>query len=193
MGLLNPRASNFVFNFPKVWFYEPVVDRWKEYYKRQPLPFETVADFVNVSVQSIVFPGFSMNNVSQTKKYGKQIDWKNSKPINDLYTREITVNFAHVDGYFNYWMLQDNINYFTSFSQEKQYMENLVIRVLDNEGFIYSSIILTEVLFVSMSELELSYSSNTPDFKSFSITFSYNYIDIKLESIGSSIQLFKPL
>ena len=134
-----------------------------------------------------------MNNVSQTKKYGKQIDWKNSKPINDLYTREITVNFAHVDGYFNYWMLQDNINYFTSFSQEKQYMENLVIRVLDNEGFINSSIILTEVLFVSMSELELSYSSNTPDFKSFSITFSYNYIDIKLESIGSSIQLFKPL
>lgn len=193
MGLLNPRASNFVFNFPKVWFYEPVVDRWKEYYKRQPLPFETVADFVNVSVQSIVFPGFSMDNVSQTKKHGKQIDWKSSKPINDLYTREITVNFAHVDGYFNYWMLQDNINFFTSFSQEKQYMENLVIRVLDNEGFINSSIILTEVLFVSMSELELSYSSNTPDFKSFSITFSYNYIDIKLESIGSSIQLFKPL
>ncbi len=193
MGILNPRSSSFVFNFPKIWFYPDVKERWKIYYEKQPLPYESASDFINATVQSIVFPGFTMETISQTKQGGKEISWKNAKPINDLYAREITVNFAHVDGFFNYWMLQDNINAFLSFDQKNEFMADLVIRVLDNEGYIMSSIFLKEVLFKSMSELELSYSSNTPDFKSFSLTFSYNFIEIKLEAVGSTIKLSKPL
>ncbi len=189
MGLLNPRSSNFVFNFPKVWFYPEVNARWKTYYEKQPLPYETVSDFINVTVQSIVFPGFNMETVQQIKKFGKTIDFKNAAPVTDLYTHEITVNFAHVDGFFNYWVLQDNINAFVDFNQEKLYMEDLSIRVLDNDGYVMSSIFLKEVLFKSMSELELSYSSNNPEFKSFSITFSYNFIEVKIESSGSTIKL----
>jgi len=189
MGILNSRSSNFIFNFPKDWFYPEIQEKWTPYYKKQPLPYETAADFINVTVQSISFPGFNMEEVSQQKKGGKRIDFKSAKNVNDLYGNEVTINFAHVDGFFNYWMLQDNINLFLNFDQTDLYLPDFTIRILDNEGFIMTSIFMKEILFKSFSELELSYTNNSFDFKSFSVTFSYNNLEIKLEAAEKSIQL----
>ncbi len=189
MPILNSRSSQFIFTFPKKWFYPSIEKDWSAFYQKLPYPYESVSDFMNTTIQSISFPPFAMDVVEQTKMFGKKIDWKNSKPLTDLFTRQVTVNFKQVDGFFNYWVMQQQILEFLDFSQNQEYLNDFVIRILDNDGRLLNSIFFKEILFTSMTEFELNYAQNSPDFKSFSVTFTYNFIEIKSETTGTSIKL----
>jgi hypothetical protein len=76
----------------------------------------------------------------------------------------------------------DTILHFLNFENPQVFIQDLPVRIMDNEGNIVTSLKFQEVILTSFSELELSYTSNAPQPTSFNVGFKANYIDIVLEA-----------
>jgi hypothetical protein len=63
--------------------------------------------------------------------------------------------------------------------QKRKYLGDVTISFLDQTGFEFIAVELSQIVFTSLSELELNYSSNTAEFKTFTAGFKYNYIKVK--------------
>jgi hypothetical protein len=63
--------------------------------------------------------------------------------------------------------------------QKNKYLGDVTISFLDQTGFEFIAVELSQVVYTSLSELELNYSSNTAEFTNFTANFKYNYIKIK--------------
>lgn len=180
--ILNPKASNFYFNFPKGFFSERVVEKYTKYIEKQPIPFESVQQYVNSTIQSISFPSLSIDTVEQVRPLGKKITYKSATPIQDLFSKEITINFKSTDGFINYFIMLDTILDFLNFGNPQVFVQSLPLRILDNEGNVVFSVVFDEVLFSSFGGLELNYTNNNPSYTGFSLGFTCNYLDVKFEA-----------
>ncbi len=178
--ILNNRQSSFIFEFPKEFFDAKVVEKYTPYYKSLILPYDNISDFMTSTVQQVDFPGWSMDLATQTLILGKQRDMKNSKPIQDLFNREITVTFKLTDAFLNYFIMLENAMAFLDFDSEKQVLPPFILVLLNSEGGIVSQIEYNKVILKSMSNLKLSYSSNTPNFTTFDATFKYFDFNLKI-------------
>lgn len=181
--ILNSRANSFYFVFPQDFFDKRVVEKYERYYKRMPIPYETIGAFMNSTIQSVSFPNMTIPSVTQVRPLGKTQNYKSAKPIQDQFNQEFNITFKTVEGFLNYWIMLDNIISFLDFRNDydRNFKEDLVLRLLDNQGNILTSVFFKQVLITSLSELNLSYSSNNPTFNSFTVGFKCNLIDIKLE------------
>lgn len=179
--ILNPRSNSFYFNFPKGFFSEKVVSKYEKYIKKQPIPFDDVQQYVNSTIQSIGIPGMSIDSVEQVRPLGKRILYKSATPIQDLFSRDFTINFKHVDGYINYFVMLDTILDFLNFDSHVVHIPALPLRILDNEGNVIVSVTFLEVIFTSFSNVDLNYTSNNPQVQAFSLGFKCNYMDVVLE------------
>lgn len=188
MSILNSTYNSFIFNFTKSFIPENIKNRWHPYVKRAPMPYDTVTHFLNSTIQSISFPAISMDTVQQNKKlfgkYTKERDFKGSKVAEDLYTREITVTFKTTEGFANYWIMQEVLINYIDFNNKEIYIEDLHLRMIDQDGYILSTVALKEVIFTGISGINLSYADNVPEFKSFDATFKFNFIDIDVTTGG---------
>lgn len=178
MSIVNARSNQFIFKFPKGWFPKSVTDKWDPYTLRLPIPLERTEDLMTSSIQSVTFPTVSMDPVSQTRKLGKQQQYKNSVPVQDLFTREVTVTFRLLEGHVNYWVMLDTVLCYLNFQGEELYMDEMYLQALDQEGHVVNTVRFDKVFFLNMSEISLSYSDNNPDFKSFSCVFGFNWMEI---------------
>ena len=180
--LLNPKSSSFYFNFPKGFFSERVTEKYKKYIERQPIPFDSVQSYVNSTIQSIGFPSMTIDSVEQVRPLGKKIAYKGSTPVQDLFSKDFSINFKMADGFINYFIMLDTVLDFVNFANEQTFVQNLPVRIMDNDGNIVTSVTFQEVLFTSFSELELNYTNNNPSYTSFTLGFKCNYLDIVLEA-----------
>ena len=181
MPIINSRSSNFIFVFPKGFFVKKIVDKYTPYVKRHPLPYDTIDTFMSAQIQSISFPSINMDPVSQTRYRGKQQEYKNSVPIADLFTRDVEITFKTLDGYINYWIFLENMLEHLDFQNKEQYLDDLQMRFLDQEGRVVMGIKYIKPVFTGMSEISLSYSDNNPEFKTFSARFSFFKMDLSIE------------
>ena len=79
----------------------------------------------------------------------------------------------------------DLFKYYYDFSTKNKYLpDGNKIIILDAEGNIIVSINLLRMLFNELGSLDLSFSSNTPDFQTFDASFTYNELQTKID-IGS--------
>ena len=85
------------------------------------------------------------------------------------------------EGFINYWIVYENIVKFLDFQNPEQYLPDFRLMLLDNDGIIMASVILEQVTVTSLSEIQLNYSSTTPQFTTFSVGFRCNYVNTKLE------------
>ena len=180
--LLNPKSSSFYFNFPKGFFSDRVTEKYKKYIERQPIPFDSVQSYVNSTIQSIGFPGMTIDSVEQVRPLGKKIAYKGSTPVQDLFSKDFSINFKMADGFINYFIMLDTVLDFVNFANGQTFVQNLPVRIMDNDGNIVTSVTFQEVLFTSFSELELNYTNNNPAYTSFTLGFKCNYLDIVLEA-----------
>lgn len=180
--IINSRSTNFWFTFPKGFFSDAVVEKYEAYVKRHYLPYDTVENFMASSIQSVTFPTISMDPVQQTRLLGNKQEYKNSTPIKDLFTREMTVTMKSFEGYINYWIFMESVLEYLNFDNKKLYLDDFGLRVLDQEGRTVTTCQFKGVYFKSLSEISLSFSDNNPDFRTFTSTFGFLKMDIFLDN-----------
>jgi hypothetical protein len=180
--ILNARQNGFLFNFPKGFLYSEVIDKYQSYINRMPIPYDTVNDFINSTIQSVNFPTLrTIDTVEQVRPGGFKQTYKSATTLQNLIQRDFSVSFKLGEGFINYWVLYENIVRFLDFKNPEEYLPDFRLLLLDNDGIIMASVILQQPIFTSLSEIQLNYSSTTPQFSTFTVGFRCNYVNVKLE------------
>ena len=176
--ILNAKNNNFIVNFNKGFFYPSIVKKYESYIKRLPIPYETLHDYMTASIQAISFPALTAEPVDQIL-YEDNYSSKGGFRLERYLERNFNITFKLYEGYINYWVLFDTFRAFYDLDNTEKFMPGITISFLDQTGFEFIAVELNQILINSISELELNYSSNVAEFKTFNMNFRYNYIKIK--------------
>jgi hypothetical protein len=68
---------------------------------------------------------------------------------------------------------------FYDLDNKEEFLPDVNISFLDQTGFEFITLNFHQILMTSISELELNYSSNTAEFRTFTVTFKYNYFKVQ--------------
>lgn len=179
--ILNARQNSFLFLFPPDFFNAEIKEKYKKYYQSLILPYDSIEEFMTSTIQSIEFPSWSMTLPQQTRIGGKKQEYKSALPVEDYFKREFTLTFKLTDSYLNYFIFLENAFKFMNFDNKTQTYSPMRLCLLNNEGYLVSSLIFKNPIIKGMNGLNLSYSSATPDFKTFQANFQYLDSDIELD------------
>jgi len=177
--ILNSRSNLFNFKFPKRFIPQEVADKYKPYLNRMPGNLiEEPIDFINYTVQGISMPGISFEPSEQNPNDGTITYKRGYVPIQNLIDREVTVTLQLLDGFINYWILNDTLLYHYNRENLNSYVDDLKLQITDAEGIHMMSVVFEKPIFTSISELELNMAQNVAEFSTFNITFRYNKFNL---------------
>jgi hypothetical protein len=179
--ILNARGNTFYFVFPKGFFPPGVQDKYFQYIKSQTIPYDTLTQFMNSTIQSVTFPSLQLDTVQQTRPLGKTITYQSATPIQNLFSQGFQVTFRMGEGFVNYFVMLETMLEHLNFKNPDLFVENLPLQTLDNNGNVITTIQFKGVTLASLSELNLNYTQNNPSPSSFTVGFNYNYLAIDLE------------
>jgi|TARA_R110000850_G_scaffold222769_1_gene348632 hypothetical protein len=180
--ILNSRNNLFNFKFPRTFIPKEVADKYRKYLNRMPgnLITEPI-DFINYSIQGVALPGLSFDPVEQAPNDGTITYHRGSVPIQNTIERQFTIEMQLLDGFINYWIMQDTLLYYYSKNVKRPFLDDLKLQILDGEGIHVMSAVFEKPIMNSITELELNMSSNIGDFNTFTLNFYYNKFNLKLE------------
>ena len=179
--ILNSRANSFYFVFPKGFFPPAVQDKYFQYIKSQSIPYDTLTQYMNSTIQSISFPSLQSTTVTQTRPLGKTITYQSATPIQNMFTQGISITFRTAEGFINYFIMLETVLEHLNFKNPDLFTENLLLQTLDNSGNVIATAQYKGVTIASLSELTLNYTQNAPTSTSFTLGLNYNYLGIDLE------------
>jgi len=170
--------NQFLFDLPSDFIEPRLEDKFKKAFDKNFIPYDSVMSYINSTIKEIIIPSVQFESSEQIIKRGKSILWKDAKSVFDTFTRELDITFRAVDSWMNYFMLVEILTEFL-LNNDKQYIPYFLVHILDKDGDTIYTIVYKEVLLKSISENRLSY--NVMDFseKTFTVTFTYNFIDIR--------------
>lgn len=180
--ILNSRNNLYDFRFPRNFIPEEVADKYRKYLNKIPgnLMAEPI-DFINYSIQGINIPGISFDPTTQADNDGTTRYHRGAVPIQNTIERQFTVTMQLLDGFINYWIMQDTLLYYYARSTKKAFTEDLTLRILDAEGASVAYLKFNSPIMNSINELNLNMSENVADFSTYEVTFYYNKLELKLE------------
>jgi hypothetical protein len=180
--ILNSRNNLYDFKFPRNFIPKEVADKYKKYLNRMPGNIITEPiDFVNYSIQGINMPGITFEPVTQSPNDGTVVYHRGAIPIQNTIERSFTVTMQLLDGFINYWIMQDTLLYYYSRNNRKEFTDNLKLQIMDGEGIHVISAEFQQPIMHSISELDLNMSQNVAEFNTFTCDFKYNKYSLKLE------------
>lgn len=175
--IVNARNNNFRLEIPKKFFFDSVIDKYDFYLKRMPTPYSDIASIINASIQGVSFPAAVGPVIDQTL-FDDPIKWKGRGNLNRWITKEFSITFKLYEGYINYWIMFEQLQAYYDYNQRIAFMEDFVLQFLDNTGFELIAFKFEKTIFTGISNLDLSFSSNVPNFQTFTCDFVYNYAHI---------------
>lgn len=178
MPILNAKNSNFLLKFPPNFLYPEVVEKYQRYLIHDPNPYDTLVDYLNASIQSVNFTGFSYTP-NQQVLLDDFVGWKSGFDANKMLVKTFTVNFKTYEGFINYWIMREQLTQFLDYDTENEFLSPITLSFLDHVGFELVNYKFEQVLMVGIGDLDLSFSNNMPNFETFSIDFTYNYLKIQ--------------
>lgn len=180
--ILNSRNNLFNFKFPRHFIPKEVADKYRKYLNRMPgNVIEEPIDYINYSIQGVALPGISFDPIEQAPNDGTVTYHRGAQPIQNLIERQFTVEMQLLDGYINYWIMQDTLLYYYSRQNRSPFADDLKLQILDAEGIHIMSAVFEKPIMNSISELELNMSTNIAEFSTFTLNFYYNKFNLKLE------------
>jgi len=180
--ILNSKNNSFDFRFPKQFVPTDVSEKYKDYLNKIPgTLFEEPIDFINYGIQAINLPGITYDPITQQDNDGTTRYFRGKVPIQNTITRQFTLTMQLMDGYINYWMMTDILLYYYAPTTKQKYLDDLKIRILDQEGLGIASITFEKPILHQISELNLNMSENVAEFNTFDLNFSYNKFNIKID------------
>jgi len=175
---LNAASNAFIFNLPTDFIEPYLYTQFKKLMEKNFIPYDSVIEYINSCILEVVFPSAQFENKEQILRRGKVVGWKDSKSVFDTFTNEIDITFRSVDSYLNYFiLLQILVEFYLN--NDKNYIPMFNLEILDKDGDLIYTILFEEVLLKSIGELRLGYNQYDISEKTFTITFRYNFLDIR--------------
>jgi len=170
-NLLNPINSNFSFNFPKKFFPEEIKTKYDLYLRSIPIPFTNLEDYMTSCLQSITWPPINSSTITQsTKSTDKRFSSGHQSYRN--VPHEFSIVMKTTDGFFSYLVMHDLLTYYLAQGTTHQaFLEDLIVRVLNQQGLQVVALKFIKPVFKSLSSYELNFTANNSEFRSFSADF----------------------
>lgn len=176
--ILNAKNNQFVFYFGPNFWCDEVKTKYAEFYKSLLLPYDNIEDYMMSTLQSINFPGIKIDPVKQIGTYGRERNYKGSEQIKDTMEKKCTLTFRLSEGFMNYIIFYNNFVRFLDFKNKAQNDEMYTLGVLNNEGFLVSTLKFYYPYITGISDLSLDYTSADNTMNKFTVSFVYNDWDI---------------
>lgn len=171
--ILNSLNNQFVVQFPKGFFYPEIVARWTPVVNRLKLPYETLEDFINATVQSITFPAVELPAVTQPQGQFK-IMQRPGKELEPLVEKNLTVTFKLSEGFISYWIIFEQIELFQEYGERIPFWPPMYVSFLDHHGFELVAFSFEKIIPLNLSQFEISYAQTAAEFNTFSLLLRYN-------------------
>jgi len=152
--------------------------KWTPIIKRMKLPYLSVEDFINASLQSISFPEMSLNNTEQMVKH-LPVPHRQAKDIESTINKDLRLTFKLAEGFISYWILYEQIEEFHKYKYNIPFWPPMYLSFLDHYGFELVVFSFEKIIPTALSSLELSYSTTLADFKTFELGLKYTRYKIK--------------
>ncbi len=187
MSNLTTLNNQFVFNLPLDFLSDQIEDKHIKILKAKRKWYSTTLDYLNSNILSITFPSINFPVVSNPQNLQrKQILWKTVGNVYDLFSKDITVTFECVDSNWNYLiMLEALTNHYLN--TQKAYDEALIITVVDENKHALYHIQFRDVIWTGLSDNTLGYNDVNLTSKTFTCTFTSNFMDIEFVADKSDI------
>ena len=176
MALLNSKFSNFRLNFPKNWFYPEIIETYDQYFRKSMIPYTNLTDYINFTIQSVSWPALAIETVTQTKK-DAEITYKSGWDLNRQTEKNLTITFRTTEGFLNYFVMRSQLEmYYEQGKTAKNnvFVPDLNLMMLDHYGYLILTQKMKYVVYMGLSELELSQSANVPEYRTFTADFKYS-------------------
>lgn len=176
--ILNQQTHNYLLLFPKTFFDKYIYNYYDFFKKYMKIPYSTLDDYINSTIQNVEFPGWNMDLVEQYRMYGALQKFKNSTPVKDLMNKKFTITFKLSDAFFNYFILYHNAIKYLDFRNKNLYFDDFKILLLNNENYLVSIIELHKVIMTNMTSIKLQYSNMMHQHNTFNASFEFNDWDL---------------
>ena len=171
--ILNSLNNQFVVQFPSGFFYPDIVRKWTPIVNRMKLPYETLEDFINATVQSITFPSVELTNVNQPQGQFP-IQYRPGKELEPLLEKNLTVSFKLSEGLISYWIMFEQVEMFLAYEQTVPFWPPMYVSFLDHKGFELVAFSFEKIIPTSLSQFEISYAQTAAEFHTFQMVLRYN-------------------
>lgn len=183
--ILSARNNQFRFDFPRNFIPKEIANKYRPYLNRIPggLIKEPI-DYFNYGIQSMNLPGPSFDPVTQNDFPGNTRSFRSSLPKQELFDKSLTVTMQAFDGWVNYWMAVETFDYYYQRSGKEAFVpEGVGLQMLDGEGNVFVTVRLKDMIMTGVSALDLNFSSNTIEFQTFDVDFTYNILDVAVNLV----------
>ena len=184
---ISSQNNQFIFSLPVDFLSPYLYEKFQIWLDNMRMPYDNACDYLSSTIKEIVFPSITFENVTQRLYGGKTVDYKAAKNIYDTYQHDLDVTFRSVDSQTNYFMLQEIlVNFYLN--TRKPYVPFFCLNVLDKNGDLIYTVLFKNILLKTQGEQRFQYQKQDFGENTFSITFSYNYLDIIWELRRSPLE-----
>lgn len=171
--------NQFHWNLPFDFVPETHEERYMKLLGAKRKIHNSVVDYLNSTIQSITFPSITFPVVSNPQNLmRKQIKWKTVGNVYDMFEDSATVTFLNVDSNINYIILIDLLT--THYCNVEQAYDNpLIITVLDENKNALFHIQYRDVIWTGLSDNTFAFNDMSIQNKTFTMTFTFNFIDFE--------------
>ncbi len=178
MGILNAKNNMFTIWFPPNFFYPQVVKDWEPVIKRLKLPYQSIEDFFNASIQSVTMPAVDLAQVTQQQRQF-EIAYKGGKELEPIFDKRLEVTFKLAEGFITYWMIFDQIEEYMTYQEGNVFWPSMYVSFLDLHGFELVAFEFNQIVPTGLSPFDVSYATTAADFNTFTLGLRYNRFNIK--------------
>lgn len=178
--ILNSKNNQFVFYFPPDFWGDDIKNQYDSFRKSLLLPYDSIDDYILSTLQSLTFPGWKMDLSTQNRYLGLEQTYKSAEPVKDLITKQFRLTFKTTEGFMNYSLFWYNAINYVNHSNPKNYFNQMIVGLLNNEGYLMQTITFKKVIMTGMSDYSLDYSNIDNSFNKFSVDFVYNTWEMNL-------------
>jgi len=179
--VLNNLPQMFAIWFPNGFFYKEVVNKWGPVVKRMKLPYETVEDFMNAQIQSVDFPGISMELTTQ-QQLQMEVTYPTGKELEPLIDKTLNIKFKLTESYLPYWILFDQIHAYLKYSSTNHkpcFMDPISLTFTNNVGFGLLTFQFKDIVPQSLGSLPLSYAAQAASFNTVDWVLKYTHYTVE--------------
>ena len=176
---ISSQNNQFIFNFPQDFVSRRLEDQFQILMDKNHIPYNDVMDYINATIKDIVFPSLSYETAEQNLYHGKKVRWREAGNVMDKFGGEIDVTFRSVDSHLNYFIVLQVLNDY--YLNKTNYVDVMNIKILDKDGDLIYTVLLKEVIYKSLSELRMAYYATDFNEQTFTVQFTYNFIEIDWE------------